>query len=197
MLTLQISAVKTYLQNNKENGGGIADPPDSGTLDALVKEDITTPGYIRLPVCSETLARRSWDSADETKSVRDQDNFPCNVNNGKDYCGDSSFEDQTSEASPLASDCLTIIRNIQGTDGSWNTFIEQQRTIVTFGSCKLGVTGKGRKGNSNFDVGAQDVVDLIRESIKKFARDDGRVGAKGKMQCNGNIKKQDVEWGLY
>lgn len=71
MLTRRISAVKTYLQNGNENGGGIADLYDSGTIDPLVKEEITTSDYIRLPLCSETLAGRSWDSADKSKSVRD------------------------------------------------------------------------------------------------------------------------------
>lgn len=68
---------------------------------------------------------------------------------------------------------------------------------MTFRYCKLSVTGKGRKGNSNFDAVAQDVVDLIRESFERFARDDSRVSAKGNIQCNGNIGKQDVECNLY
>lgn len=189
-------AVATYKQNGGSNGGGIANAEDKGTFDSLVRQDITTPGYIRLPVCSETLARRSWDSADDTKSLRDDDQYPCSVNNGKDYCGDSSFENQTTDASPLVEDCLQIVKNIQGTDGSWNTFIEQQRAIVHAGTCKLGVTGKGRKGNSNFDVGAQDVVDIIKESVDKF-QFNGKVGAKGSMSCHGNIKGQDVDWAIY
>lgn len=193
---IQNSAVKSFKANRNENGGGIANPSDPGTLEGLVADDITTPGYIRLPVCSETLARRSWDSADVTESVRNQENYPCNPNNGKDYCGETTFENQGSDASPLVSDCLQIIKNIEGTDGQWNTFIEQQRAIAKSGSCSFGVTGKGRKGNSNFDVGAQDVIDIIRDSVKMYGT-TGKVGAKGTMQCNGNIKKQFVEWGIY
>lgn len=190
-------AVKTFKQNGETLGGGIADATDSGTFDALVKDDITTPGYIRLPVCSETRARKSWDNADLTDSVRDQAGYPCNANNGKDYCGDSTFEDQTSDASPPKDDCKVIIKNIEDTDGSWNTFIEQQRELVHFGECKFGVTGKGRKGNSNFDVGAQDIIDILNTAMDKFGGDTGKIGAKGTMQCNGNIKKQKVEWGIY
>ncbi|KAJ6445148.1 Lysine--tRNA ligase [Purpureocillium lavendulum] len=191
-----IGAVKTYKQNGEENGGDLADPTDSGSFDSLVKDDVTTPGYIRLPVCSETLARTSWENADKTDGTRNKENFPCNIDNGRDYCTGSTFEDQTSDASPPVSDCLQIVKNIEGTDGSWNTFIEMQREILHFGECKFGVTGKGRKGNSNFDVGAQDVVDIIRDAVKQFGG-GGKIGAKGTMQCNGNIKQQKVEWGLY
>jgi len=188
--------VRTYKQNGDQNGGDLADPTDSGSFDSLVKDDITTPGYIRLPVCSETLARKSWENADKTSGTRDKDNFPCNVANGKDYCSGSTFEDQTSGASPPVADCLQIVKNIEGTSGSWNTFIETQREILHYGECKFGVTGKGRKGNSNFDVGAQDVVDIIKDAVRQFGG-GGKVGAKGTMQCNGNIKQQKVEWGLY
>lgn len=196
-LYLMHRSVKTYFANGQKNNGGAADPTNPNTFDSLTQGNITTPGYIRLPVCTETIARLSWENADKTESVRDQPDFPCNMNNGKDYCEDSTFEDQTSNASPPVEDCLQIVKNIEGTDGSWNTFIETQRQLVSYGNCKFGVTGKGRKGNSNFDVGAQDIVDIIRDAVKKFGNEDGKVGAKGVMQCSGNIKKQKVEWGLY
>ncbi|CAG8890307.1 unnamed protein product [Penicillium egyptiacum] len=191
-----IGAVKTYKQNGEENGGGLADPSNDGTFDALVNQDITTPGYIRLPVCSETMARKSWENADDTDGTRDKDNFPCNVANGKDFCGASTFVDQTSGASPPVDDCKQIIKDIQGTSKAWHPFIERQRGIVDSGNCVFGVTGKGRKGNSQFDIGAQDVIDIINDSIHKFGG-SGKIGAKGTMQCNGNIKKQNVEWGIY
>ena len=190
-------SVKTYNQNGKENGGGPANPADSGTFDSLVKDDITTPGYIRLPVCTETLARRSWENADKTESSRDKPNFPCNVNNGQDYCKDSTFVDQTSGASPPKDDCMQIIKNIEGTNKAWHPFIERQRELVAYGECKFGVTGKGRHGNSNFNIGAQDIIDIIRDSAKKFGSADGKLGAKGVMQCGGNIKDERVEWTIY
>lgn len=190
-------SVKTFLANGKENTNAPADPTNPSTLTSLLKDDITTAGFITLPVCTRDRARTSWANADESGSGTDQPDYPCNINNGKDYCRDSTFEDQTSGASPLVSDCLQIVKNIQGTDGSWNTFIETQREIASFGKCKFGVTGKGRKGNSNFDVGAQDVVDIIHDAVDMFGNADGRVGAKGVMQCDGNLKDQKVEWGLY
>lgn len=194
---LIIGSVRTWLQNDKQNGGGDANPDDKGTLQALRDADITTPGFIKMPVCNQVLARRSWANADDTESARDKPFFPCNKDNGKDYCGASSFENQGSDASPLVEDCLTIIKNIEGTDGEWNISpLKKQRELVHYGSCRFGVEGTNIKGNVSFNVGAQDIVDIIRDAIKMFGS-TGRVGAKGKMQCSGNIKKQDVEWGLY
>lgn len=45
-------SVNTWLNNNKINGAPIANPLDPNTLDDLSSQNITTPGYIRLPVCS-------------------------------------------------------------------------------------------------------------------------------------------------
>ncbi|THC93608.1 hypothetical protein EYZ11_006923 [Aspergillus tanneri] len=58
-----------------------------------------------------------------------------------------------------------------------------------------GFQGKGKKGNINFRVGSQDIIDIISHSIEKFAR-SGKVGAKGRMSCKGTVG-QDVEKGLY
>ncbi len=120
-----------------------------------------------------------------------------NTDNGKDYCGASTFENKGSDASPLVKDCLQIVKNIEGTDGEWNISpLKKQRELVKFGSCHFGVTGTNIKGNVSFNVGAQDIVDIIKDAIKQFGSGD-RIGAKGSMQCGGNIKKQDVDWGLY
>jgi hypothetical protein len=47
---LIVGSVRTYLQNSENNGGGIANPNNGGTLDELFNNDITTPGYIRTRV---------------------------------------------------------------------------------------------------------------------------------------------------
>lgn len=47
-----------------------------------------------------------------------------------------------------------------------------------------------------YQVGAQDVIDLINESIKQFGG-SGLVGAKGDMRCKGNVHDTTIEWGLY
>ncbi|KAL4904081.1 hypothetical protein BDW74DRAFT_185756 [Aspergillus multicolor] len=196
-VTAQDIITGTYINNGNENGGD-SKVDTSKNFDSLANMDITVPNFINLPVCTETVARRSWTNADDTESARNVDFFPCNIANGKDYCGESTFEDQGSEASPLIDDCKQIIKNIQGTDGEWNTSpLEKQRSLVHYGSCRFGVTGKGIHGNVSFMTGAQDIIDIINDAIEKFGRDDGRVGAKGTMQCDGNIKKQKVDWGLY
>ena len=188
-------SVRTYLQNGKVNGGGSADPTDGGTIDNLLAVDVTTPGFIRLPVCSPERAFQSWDTTKKGSS----DNYPCDIPPGRDECGDSTFENQSSGASPKVEDCLAIIRNIEG-DGStdWTTQVvgKNQREIAKAGSCHFGVEATKVNGNVNFKVGGQDVIDIINEAIKQFGG-DGRVGAKGNMQCNGNIKGQDVKWGIY
>jgi hypothetical protein len=192
-------SVKTYKQNGNENGGGRADPTDSGTFDALKQMDITTPGFMRLPVCSQTMARRSWENADKTDATRKKDGFPCNKDNGKSYCttSKSTYIEETTSDSPLIDDCLVIVKNIEGTTGSWNRMIEIQYGIAHHGTCTFGIEGKGRHGNANVDVGAQDIVDIIRYTSKHWGHGTGKMQGKGVMQCNGNIKQQELHWAIY
>ncbi|KAK5799831.1 hypothetical protein VI817_002043 [Penicillium citrinum] len=188
-------SVRTWKQNGKENGGGFADPTNSGTIDNLMKADVTTPGFMRIPVCSPERAFKSWDTAKAGSS----DNYPCDVPPGKDTCGDSTFVDQTTDGSPLIEDCLQIIKNIQedaSTDYTTQVLGKNQRRIVEHATCAMGVEATEEKGNADFVVGGQDVIDIINESVKRFGR-DGKVGAKGNMDCNGNIKGQGVLWGIY
>ncbi|KAK9855849.1 hypothetical protein MYU51_001467 [Penicillium brevicompactum] len=194
-----IGSVKTYKQNGNENGGGKADATDSGTFNALRNSDITTPGFMRLPVCSESLARKSWENADSTDATRDKEGFPCNNDNGKSYCttSKSTYVKETSGGSPLIEDCLALVKKIQGTKKYWDKPIERQFGIVGSGTCTFGITGKGRKGNANEKVGAQDVVNIIRYAAKHWGAGETRMGGKGTMQCDGNIKRQKVNWAIY
>ncbi|THC87565.1 hypothetical protein EYZ11_012987 [Aspergillus tanneri] len=136
---------------------------------------------------------------DDTTKEGSSANYPCDIPPGKDECGDLSFEDQTSDASPTVEDCLTIIKNIQGdssTDWTIQVIGKHQRELARHGSCAFGVETTKVNGNVNFVVGGQDVIDIINESVKRFGA-DGKVAAKGKMNCNGNIKSQAVLWGIY
>ncbi|KAK8074334.1 chitinase [Apiospora phragmitis] len=179
-------SVRTWRQNGKANGG---------TIDNLLQVDVTTPGFMRLPVCSPERAFQSWDTTKKGSSA----NYPCDIPPGRDTCGDSTFENQSSGASPKVEDCLQIVRNIEG-DGStdWTTQVvgKNQREIAKSGSCHFGVEATKVNGNVNFVVGGQDVIDIINEAVKQFGG-DGRVGAKGNMDCNGNTKQQAVKWGIY
>lgn len=161
--------------------------------------EITTPGFMRLPVCSETLARKSWENADDTDATRKKEGFPYNNDNGKSYCTTSktTYIEETTSGSPVIDDCLVIVKNIEGTSGSWIKPIERQYGILNFGTCTFGIEGKGRKGNVDEYIGAQDVVDIIRYTSKHWGHGTGKMQGKGVMQCDGNIKKQEVHWAIY
>ncbi|KAL5360965.1 hypothetical protein BJX96DRAFT_151156 [Aspergillus floccosus] len=194
---LVTGAVRTWIQNGKENKGSdaFADPENQLTKDELVVADVTTPGFMRIPVCSAERAFQSWDTSRKGSSP----NYPCDIPPGRDYCEVSSFIDQTSDASPSVADCLTIIKNIEGdgeTDWTHQVVGHPHREIASHGSCAFGVEATKTDGNVNFKIGGQDVIDIINDAIDKFAR-DGKIGAKGDVNCNGNVKSQPIEWGIY
>jgi hypothetical protein len=66
-------AVRTYLSNGDKNGGGSADITSHTTLDDMYNQDITSPGYIRIPVCGPQEAHDNWANSPSTTS-----NYPCN-----------------------------------------------------------------------------------------------------------------------
>lgn len=156
--------------------------------------DITTPGFIRLPVCTSDVAHAAWSLV----SDKDTANWPCTVAPSKDDCGSSTFINQGSDASPSVEDCMGIVKNIQGTQGEWEieNAVEQQHQIVQNGKCKFGVQGKKINGNIDFFVGAQDIVDIITEAVAQFGS-GGVVGAKGNMDCKGDVSTVPIEWGIY
>jgi hypothetical protein len=147
-------------------------------------------------VCSADFAFKAWDqSGGQYTNVA---NYPCIPHQAPNHCQDSTFVDQTSDASPSVSDCMQIVKNIQNTDGDWEVenAIGSQHQLVQFGSCAFGVQGQGKNGNVDFYIGAQDIVDIITDSVRQFGG-SGKVGAKGVMSCDGTVKGQQVEWGLY
>ena len=191
---LIVGSVRTYEANGNANGGPVANPLNQDTLQDLSNQDITTPGYIRLPVCSAQVAWASWSNPSQSNSSAP--NYPCNPLQGITKCSGYTYQDETSSASPKVSDCQTIVKNIQGTSGEWTTGIGSQRSIAKFGSCHFGVQNVGVTGDVTFHTGSQDIVNIINEAISLYAS-NGLVGAKGYMQCDGNTGSQKVEWGLY
>ncbi|KAB5545665.1 hypothetical protein GE09DRAFT_1224623 [Coniochaeta sp. 2T2.1] len=97
----------------------------------------------------------------------------------KNQCGDPTFADQGSDASPFASDCLQIAANI-GRGGLWRASAGAHHQLVQYYSCAFG-----------------DIIDLIQKSVRLFARPDGRVGSKGDMKCHAAAPGSGVLWGLY
>ncbi|KAM7214753.1 hypothetical protein V8F06_009825 [Rhypophila decipiens] len=191
---LVIGSIRTFRHAGRKNGVNI-DPVTVSPRD-LADVKITTPGFVRLPVCSPDRAWQSW----HTTSKGNSPNFPCDIPPGKDHCGNSDFENKTSPGSPLVSDCEQIIRNIEG-DGStqFTHRITGHREILDSGSCHFGIQRTGGTGGTvEFRVGGQDVIDIINESIKRYGG-GGRVGARGVMPCSGVTAgtKVNVEWGIY
>ena len=186
-------SVRSYRANGNANGGPAADITNLDTLTDLTNHDITTPGYINFPVCSGEWAFNIW----LKYSDRTLPQWPCYIPPPKSDCQSSSFIDQTSDASPDINDCMHIVSNIVGTNGEWTTQVvgERQRELVSYGSCKFGVQATDEHGNVNFKVAAQDIVDIITEAVGQFGG-SGKVGAKGYMDCSGNINSQDIEWGI-
>jgi len=111
-------------------------------------------------------------------------------------CGDSSFENETSDASPSVGDCLQIAANIAG-GGEWEVeaFAGEQHQLVQYGSCKFGVQPSNNEFGLNYYIGNTDIIDLIHSSIDMYGG-GGKVGSKGVMACRGN-PQTDVLWGIY
>ncbi|KAJ5947147.1 Glycoside hydrolase superfamily [Penicillium verhagenii] len=187
-------SVNTYVANGNANGGPVADPVNEDTLKDLANRDITTAGYIRLPVCSAQVAWASWSTPSQSNSSAA--GYPCNPLQGVTKCSSYTYEDETTSASPSVSDCQTLMSNIAGTDGEWTTGISGQRAIATYGTCKFGVQNDGVTGDVTYYTGSQDIVTLVTEAISLYEW-EGLVGAKGYMECDGDAGKQKVEWGLY
>jgi hypothetical protein len=188
-------SVRTYLHNGGKNILIAPNASNQNTMTDLLDVDVTTPGFIHIPVCSPERAFQSWDTADKGSSIA----YPCDIPPGRNDCKDSTFEDKTNDASPSVNDCRKIIDNIQG-DGStdWTTAVigHNQREIAKAGSCSFGVQASKTNGNVNFVFGGQDVIDLINAAIEKFGG-SGKVGAEGHTSCNGNVHDQSVTWGIY
>jgi len=187
-------AVNTYVANNRQNGGSTADPTIPGTYTSLSKGDITTPGFIRIPVCSVDTATNAINAGDKSDPL-----YPCSIPPAPNECGTSTFENETSDASPLVSDCRQIILNIQGTNGKWSpeNVNKNTNTIASYGTCHFDVQSNN-PGNGSVDyyVGAQDIIDLINSSVAMYAS-NGKVGSKGTMTCKGDAASVSVTWGIY
>ncbi|KAF4439699.1 glycosylhydrolase family 18-6 [Fusarium austroafricanum] len=189
-------SVRTYNHNGKKNS---LDPlkPIASDLNKqdLLDVDITTPGIVRLPVCSPERAFQGWDKSSKGSSSF----FPCDRIPGTKKCQESSFKDETSGTSPLADDCRTILKNIENDPNTmWTTQVlgKRHRTIVRYGTCALGVEATIGDGNVDFYVGGEDVQDFINTAIEKYSK-DGKIGATGDVKCKGNSKEQPVHWAIY
>ncbi|KAL4877049.1 hypothetical protein BJY04DRAFT_231180 [Aspergillus karnatakaensis] len=192
-------SVRTYQANGNTNGGKTADPEDGSTQEDLFNQDITTPGFIKIPVCTASRAHGSWTDHTNGGDGADKPDYPCNLLEMHDRCGETTWDNETSDASPDIEDCLTIVERIKGTEGEWDieNVVGTQHQLVEAGGCAFGIDSlDASNGNVQYFIGAGDIVDIIEGAIERYGG-DGKVGAKGKMYCDGNTKQQHVEWGLY
>jgi hypothetical protein len=71
-------------------------------------------------------------------------------------------------------------------------------TIASCGTCNFDVQSNDPgHGSVDYDVGAQDIIDLINSSTSMYAS-NGKVGSKGTMTCKGDtVDSVSVTWGIY
>ncbi|KAI0968045.1 glycosyl hydrolases family 18-domain-containing protein [Xylaria arbuscula] len=177
-LTLEkliLGSINTYQANGNTNGGGVPDIGNSGTVNDLYSGDITTAGFIRIPVCTAQLAFYNWDTYQANSSMTSNPAYPCLPPKTDSDCGSSSFTDETSSASPTVSDCQQLAET--------SSFPGLGPSIQAASSTRLRNT-------------APDIIDIINSAVSMYGG-DGQVGAKGTMSCNGDATQQKIEWGIY
>lgn len=76
----------------------------------------------------------------------------------------------------------------------------EHRRIASYGTCAFGLKGSGGGSANVIDIGNQDIIDLITDSIRKGFTINGKVGSKGRMPCQlsgAGQGKAMMEWGVY
>src|SRR5262245_13535127 len=100
-------------------------------------------------------------------------------------CGGSTFNTLTSDWSAQSEHCQCIFDNLKRAEWKGKFYarpIDGSKfgaTAVVCLSCAFVVTSPNDFGTN---VGTEDVMDLIRDSISRFGRNN-RIGAKGDMEC--------------
>ncbi|KAK3949295.1 putative necrosis-inducing factor-domain-containing protein [Pseudoneurospora amorphoporcata] len=124
----------------------------------------------------------------------------------QDYCRGGGYFNATSDGSPWVADCRVIIRNIAPKGGKWHYMTGSQRTLVSHGSCALGIESTdGVPPALQTLVGDLDIAEWIRKSIDLFGTttkggEGGKVGSYGDTQCPSTHFEGDeygMRWGLY
>ncbi|KAK0730932.1 putative necrosis-inducing factor-domain-containing protein [Lasiosphaeris hirsuta] len=119
-------------------------------------------------------------------------------------CGDTTWEDHTSGASPSASDCMNLAANIVG-GGTWTfesggtQFQIAQKDTCAFGVQTACMPQHCPKGGILVKIGNQDIIDLIHGAVDRFTWNSDKVGSAGLMNCSelGDDHPIPVLWGIY
>ncbi|EAQ84340.1 predicted protein [Chaetomium globosum CBS 148.51] len=110
-------------------------------------------------------------------------------------CGDSTFVDESTGGSPLASDCEQLWRNNNQYPYHQLT-LGVERPLVTWGTCAFSATAVVTPYLDGIwwtNIGDEDITDLVRDSISKFTR-DGKVGARGTAECYDDTA---IDWRIH
>lgn len=108
-------------------------------------------------------------------------------------CEDSSFQNDTSTASPLVADCLQLAANIAG-GGTWTLRgTDGSRSLAWYGTCIFGASTTWP-----VKVGNQDIIDMINTSVDRFQW-NGLIGASGSVDCQNEAFSgtNTIQWGIY
>lgn len=108
----------TNIHNNSSvesalNGKKGIDPKDAFSLKEAAAGYVTTPGITTIPACGRATAVLSAKLTHQKHGdVESKPNYFCDAQHQLDYCGASTFVDQTSGASPSVEDCLELLRRL-------------------------------------------------------------------------------------
>ncbi|KAB5549608.1 hypothetical protein GE09DRAFT_1223427 [Coniochaeta sp. 2T2.1] len=110
-------------------------------------------------------------------------------------------EDQTTEDSPLAVDCLWLAYRLAAGDADWAIpgYVGGFRGIEHIGTCDIGCDAPNKAVRRAF-VGNQDLINAIKHTMLKYSHvypGDGwrRVAAKGSFRCSiGLFHNQVTVW---
>ena len=199
------------------------------TAEIDVSSDLTNVTR-RIPIRSDpstSFYSSPFDPADDPSSVsdelpsiysrnvtlwdRDAGTAPPKNEPSKVYCKDfHDFRDDTSDASPLLSDCMAIIPNIAAPEhsGTWKFMIGRHRKILWGGdTCVFAVQAPNASPKGSWiKVGNSDVVqalDIMRKMRKKSLgrklEDGDKLGGVVETTCKVTVihKEVPVEFQVY
>ncbi|KAI0839514.1 putative necrosis-inducing factor-domain-containing protein [Hypoxylon sp. FL0890] len=121
----------------------------------------------------------------------------CVGNGAAGYCKPLTYQDNTDGSSQTTADCQETCRSILTDAGDWSVdftgtpagYIDH----MVLQACGFGI-GRATDTDTSefsFDVSNQDIVNLIDESVKRFAgKHGGKVKAEGTISCAGHV----VRW---
>ncbi|RKU48460.1 hypothetical protein DL546_002720 [Coniochaeta pulveracea] len=130
--------------------------------------------------------------------------FPIDVGNLDNKCQNSTFIDETSNGSPLASDCMVIVSNIRA-GGTWRVedVLGYEHQLVQYGTCAYAVRpGEEQWGHlgAYYKLGNEDIMHTIVDAANMFASaDTGRLGASGRMHCENGADQwlKTINWRIF